>query len=199
MKRIRGLAFLVSCTVLSPVAASAELQVKPFLGVAFGGDTTFLDLEQAFGARHVAFGVSGARLGDTIGVEADVMHAPGFFQRSGAKPLVQRSSVTTLTGNVMIALPRGLTEYTLRPYLVGGAGFTHVRAEDLFGVLPIATNLAIVDVGGGVTGFLTSQLGLSWDVRHFRSVHGKDQRLGLSLGAEQLSFWRASMALAIRY
>ncbi len=197
MKRIRPLAFLLSCLVLSPGAADAEWQVKPFLGVTFGGDTTFLDLEQASGKRHTALGVSAAGLGDMIGVEADFMHVPGFFQRSGGRPLlVLQSSVTTLTGNVMITLPRRMTEYTLRPYLVGGAGLMHVRADD---VLPVATNLATVDVGGGVTGFLTNRVGLSWDVRRFRSVHGKDEGLGISLGAEHLSFWRASMALAIKY
>lgn len=185
------------CAVLSPGAAAAEWQIKPFVGLTFGGDTTFLDLDQGSGQRHTAVGVSGANLGDFLGVEAEFMHVPGFFQRSDAALLVLQSSVTTLTGSVMITLPRRMTEYTLRPYFVGGAGLMHVRADDSFHVLPVTSNLATVDVGGGVTGFLTNRLGLSWDVRHFRTVHGKDE--GISVGAEQLSFWRASMALALRY
>jgi hypothetical protein len=49
-----------------------------------------------------------------------------------------------------------------------------------------------------VTGFVTHRVGVSWDLRRFGTIHGKSGR-GISIGAEQLSFWRASMALAIRY
>ncbi len=55
--------------------------------------------------------------------------------------------------------------------------------------------LPAIDLGGGVTGFLSDRIGVSWDVRHFRSVGGKTR--GLSFGREQLSFWRANMALVI--
>ena len=56
-----------------------------------------------------------------------------------------------------------------------------------------------MDVGGGVNGFLSERVGLSWEARYFRSVGGKPLR-GFSVdpGPEQLSFWRASMALVIR-
>ena len=54
-------------------------------------------------------------------------------------------------------------------------------------------------VGGGATGFVTDRVGVDWQLRYFRSVGGVDEQQGLSLGAEQLSFWRASMALVIRY
>jgi hypothetical protein len=53
-------------------------------------------------------------------------------------------------------------------------------------------------MGVGVTGFLTDRFGVSWDVRYFRSVGG-GQSGAATLGPEQLSFWRANMALAIRY
>jgi hypothetical protein len=200
VQRIRELVFVLACVGLWPVGAEAEWQIKPFVGLTFAGSTTFLDLEQASGNRHGAIGVSGTKLGNVIGVEGEFAFVPGFFQRSDiAAPLVLRSSVTTLTGNVVITLPRRMTEYALRPYFVGGAGLMHVRADDSLQVLPIASNLAAVDLGGGVTGFLSNRLGLNWDIRYFRSVHGKDEGLGISTGPEQLSFWRASMALAIRY
>ena len=51
--------------------------------------------------------------------------------------------------------------------------------------------------GGGATGFLNDRVGLSWEVRHFRSFNG--QAHGNSLGNEQLSFWRANMAVTFRY
>ena len=184
--------------LLPPAQALAEWQIRPFLGATFGGGTTLVDLEHAAGHPKIAVGMSGALLGGIFGIEADAGRTPGFFQ-SGDQHLVLRSSATTLTGNIVIALPRHLTEYTLRPYFVGGAGLMHAHIDDVLGALRVASDLPAMDIGGGVTGFLTDRIGLSWDVRYFRSVGGKTEGSGLSFGAEQLSFWRANMALAIRY
>jgi hypothetical protein len=142
-------------------------------------------------------GVNGAFLGDVLGLEVDFGRAPGFFQ-SGNEQLVRGNSVTTLTGNVIIAVPRHLTEYTLGPYFVVGAGLMHAHIDDLLGVLTVSSTLPAMDIGGGVTGFLTKRIGLIWDARYFSSVGDRKER-GFSIGAEQLSFWRASMGLVIRY
>ena len=192
-----GLAALT--VLLLPAASSwgAESQLKPFLGITFGGGTTFVDLEHAAGKAKVAIGLSGVFIGDLIGVEADLHYGPGFFQ-SDSEHLVLRSSVTTLTGNIVIAFPRHATEYTLRPYFVGGVGLMHAYSQDALGVLSVARTLPAWDVGGGVTGFLTDRMGVGWDVRYFHSLGGKADLRGLSFGAERLSFWRANMALAIR-
>jgi hypothetical protein len=107
--------------------------------------------------------------------------------------------VTTLTGNLVLSLPRRLTEYTLRPYFVAGAGALRAQIDDYFGVLKVADVLAVTDIGGGVTGFVTSSVGLCWDVRYFGTISRKPEYRGVSFGADQLSFWRASMALVIRY
>ena len=50
----------------------------------------------------MVIGGNGALLGDVFGIEADFAWAPGFFQ-SGDEPLVRGNSVTTLTGNAIIA------------------------------------------------------------------------------------------------
>ena len=182
-----------------PSAASAEWQLRPFLGVTFGGGTTLLEPEMAVGSPNIAVGVNALLIGDTLGVEADLGYAPGFFQTGDPQqPLVVRSSATTLTGNVLIAVPRHLTQYTLRPYFVGGGGLMHAGFEDFFGQM-VTTTLPAMDVGGGVTGFLTNRFGVNWDVRYFRSLGGKDAGMGVSIGPEELSFWRAHMALAIRF
>ena len=176
--------------------ARAEWQLRPFLGVTFGGGTTFYDLDHAADDPNLVIGFNSVLIGELIGIDSDLGYAPGFFQ-SGGQHLVARSSVTTLTGNVVIALPRRLTEFTLRPYFVGGAGFMVARINDTNKVLSVSSTLPAVDLGGGVTGFLTDRIGVSWDVRHFRSYGGKAR--GLSIGREQLSFWRANMALVFRY
>ena len=206
--RAMVLMLAVASLMVAPAQASAEWQIKPFLGVKFAGYTTFLDLDQAAGGvpapgadsgrdlKKVALGVSGMWIGEVIGLEADLGHVPGYFQ-SGDFHTVLKSSVTTLTGNVVIAAPQHLVRYTLRPYFAGGAGFMHVDKEDAANVFT-GDNLPAMDLGGGVTGFLTKHVGVSWDVRYFRSIGG-GTTAGLSFGAEQLSFWRANMALAVRF
>ena len=155
-------------------------------------------LRSGAGGRRsdLVIGFNGVLLGELIGIDADVGYAPGFFQ-SGGQHLFTRSSATTLTGNVVIALPRRLTEFTLRPYFVGGAGVVQASINDPSKVLSVSSTLPAVDLGGGVTGFLSDRIGVSWDVRHFRSFGGKARNL--SFGREQLSFWRANMALVFRY
>jgi hypothetical protein len=192
--RTRLVAAMLFVTV--PASVSAEWQIKPFVGLTFGGSTTLINLDGAADNAHVAFGVSGVRLGNVFGFEGDFGRAPGFFQSGG---LVLGSSVTTLTGNVVVALPRRVAGYGLRPYLVAGGGLMRANIEDDFDALPVTSNFRAIDVGGGATGFVTDRIGLSWDLRWFRSAGGRSNLSGNSFGAEQLSFWRANMAIAIRY
>ncbi len=176
-------------------AAAAEWQLKPFLGGTYGGSSTYIAVPADGAKAHFVFGASGMLLGEFLGVEGDFGHTSGFFQ-DPAFPLVTDSGVTTTTGNIVLALPRHLAEYSLRPYLVGGAGVMHI-AIDYQLLPPISSTLKTMDLGAGVTGFLTKHLGVTWDVRYFRSID-RTIETGQSVGSEHLSFWRASMAVAIR-
>ena len=51
-------------------------------------------------------------------------------------------------------------------------------------MLPVSRTLAALDIGGGVTGFFTNRVGVSWDVRYFRSLGAGDNN-GISFGNEQ--------------
>jgi Outer membrane protein beta-barrel domain len=188
---------VVAAALLMPGTASAEWQIKPFLGLTLGGGTTFLDLEEAAGDPNFVYGASVQWLGDIFGVEGDVGFGPGFFE-SGDQTIVTDSEVTTVTGSVVVALPRRATQYTLRPYLVGGFGLMHVRKADPANVFDPTTNLAAINVGGGATGFLTDRVGLSWELRYFRNVSGPDVESGVTFGEARLSFWRATMAVVFR-
>src|SRR5262245_52892756 len=118
--RSRPLGFVGSVALglflLGSRRASAEWQVKPFIGATYGGHSTFLQvgpnsLTPNPNHPHLAYGVSGLWLGEIFGFEADFGHTPGFFQHRTA-PLVKDSGVYTLTGNVIVAMPRRRTEYT---------------------------------------------------------------------------------------
>ena len=182
--------------VVAPSPAFAEWQLRPFIGATFGGETTLIDLDHAAENNKFTFGGNVVLLGEFLGVEADFGHTPGFFERQ-SQNLIVGSRVTTLTGNVVLALPKRLAQYSLRPYVVGGAGMMYARSEDELDVLTVSRTLAALDVGGGVTGFFTNRVGVSWDVRYFRSI-GAGGNNGLSFGNEHLSFWRAMMAGVIR-
>jgi hypothetical protein len=203
MKRSRSLA-LVSITLgllFRAPPASAEWQIKPFAGATYGGDSTFLlvgplKLEPNPNNPHFAYGVNVLLMGEIFGIEADFSHTPRFFQASNA-PLVIDSGVYTLTGNIVVAMPRHLSQYTLRPYIVGGAGLMHVAYDTVGNGLQVSEPLKAMDLGAGVTGFVTHRVGVSWDVRYFRSIDRTIQT-GVSIESEHLSFWRASMAVAIR-
>src|SRR6186997_1196186 len=105
----------VALLLAGPVRAGAEWHIKPFVGLTFGGGTTFVDPENAAGKPNPVFGATVLLLGNVLGIEGDIARAPGFFE-SGGQDILVDSRVTTLTGNVVVAVPKRMTEYTLRPY-----------------------------------------------------------------------------------
>lgn len=194
--------FALMSALLSSPAVAADKQIKPFVAVTFGGRTTFVDLQNAapIGGgvaalpADVALGVGTAWLWDIVGFDVD------FARQSQVNESQVSNSIMTLTGNVVVTLPHRLTEYILRPYFVGGAGLMRLNSNDFFGALQVSENLAAMDLGGGATGFVSNRVGVSWEVRRFRSfTRNPAADEGISFGQGKLSFWRASMALAIRY
>ena len=74
-----------------------------------------------------------------------------------------------------------------------------VRTTTSLNVFDVSSVITALDDGVGVVGFLTNRIGVCWDVRRFQSVGSNTGTVGLSFGDERLSFWRATMAVAIRY
>ena len=201
--------------LVAPVSAGAEWHFKPFLGFSFEPSTTLEgDIEHAAGltlspefdsqASSVMFGAAVALMGDVFGVEGEWTQAPGFFQTRD-QDLVTSSGAQTFTGSLVVALPRRIAQYSLRPYLVAGAGVMRLRSDPnsrLTPAVPIKDTLAAIDVGGGATGFFNERVGVGWDLRYFRSIGGEetgDPLVTTDGLAKQLSFWRANMALVLRY
>jgi len=187
-------------SLMASGTARAEWQIRPFIGFTFGSSTSFVDPDDAIDNQNLVIGVSGGWLGEIFGLEADLGRAPGFFQtEEDPEPLVVSSAVTTLTGNVILALPRRMAGYGLRPYFAGGAGLMHVDLLGKSGLVRHNRTLPTLSLGGGVTGFLSNRVGLNWDIRRLSTFRGEGETLGNSLGDEQLSLWRATMAVAVRY
>jgi hypothetical protein len=200
--RIRGLrglplaGLLLGLAAPSTAGAQTEWQVRPFGSLTFGGGTTLNDPDHASGKLKVAIGVGAGLLGEVFGFDVDLGRSPGFFE-AGGQELVSRSSVTTFTGNIVIGPPRSATEFTLRPYFVGGFGVMRAHSFDGLGALDVNMTSPAINLGGGVFGALSDRTGLSWELRYFRSV-GETELRGQSTGPERLSFWRANMAFVVR-
>jgi opacity protein-like surface antigen len=184
----------------APAVATADIFVSPFLGVKFKGATNELDLDTNDGSRDtkMAVGLSGVVLADKgLGVELEVAHQPRFFERKGASGLVTNSGVTTLGGNVILAIPLSLTRESLRPYAVAGLGWMHASAEDGIGFNDVSNDFLGLTLGVGAVGFLTDVVGLRFDLRHLKSVSSADTS-NLSGERAKLTFWRATIGLVFR-
>jgi hypothetical protein len=191
----RTLGLAAGLLLLSTRANAAERQLRPFVGATFAGATPSFNPEEAAGKLHPAIGVSTVLLGELFGGEIDVADVPGFLE-SGDKHLVLHSRVTTVCANVVLAAPHRLTEYSLRPYVVAGGGMMRIRETTSLGVFDVSTLTPAFDVGIGAVAFVTNRAGVSWDVRRFQSFHDDEVQ---TVGDGHLSFWRATMAVVLRY
>jgi len=193
---IAGLAWLIPTNAL----AQAELLVVPFIGAKFAAHTTIVDPaspQQPGGGTKTTFGLSAAILGDRpFGIEADLDHTPHFFER-GVGRLNTQSTVTTLTGNVIVAVPRAITRDSLRPYLVAGVGLMHAHLQTIGNIFDTNSNLLGLDVGGGAIGFLSPRAGARFELRHFKNL--TTDKSAVSLGSTRLSFWRLTAGIVLKY
>ena len=174
----------------APESARADTVFTPFMGRSFGK------------SDRVKVTTIGASLASTIG------GAFGFeldFGRTseavGSAAFAENSRVTMLMGNLLIGFPYG----RFRPYAIGGVGW--LRTEVLSGGAAVRNGGLGLDVGAGFLGFLSGNVGIRVDMRYVRSVTKDDLdtlRLPESFGLadfliDDLSFWRASAGLALRF
>jgi hypothetical protein len=192
----------VALLLLAPASAQAQADflVIPFIGAKFAGHTSIFDPAnplQPGGGTKITFGGSAAILSDgLLGLEGDFEHTPHFFER-GLRGLIVQSNVTTLTGNVIIAVPRRITQESLRPYIVSGVGLMHVHQQTLGNILDTNSNLLGLDIGGGAIGLVSTRAGVRFELRHFKNLSKDDA--AVALGSTRLSFWRLTVGLVLRY
>ena len=182
------------------MARAQDLLLVPFVGFKIAGHTNIVDPaspQEPAGATKPTFGLSAALLGSgLVGVEADFEHTAHFFER-GTGRLISQSNVTTLTGNVILAVPRQITQESLRPYVVGGVGLLHAHIQTQANIFNTNSNLVGLDVGGGVIGMVSPRAGARFELRHFKNL-SKDEK-AVTFGSTRLSFWRLTAGLVLRY
>jgi hypothetical protein len=192
--------------LLFPAAARAEWHITPMIGTTFAGRTTLVDPQLATAKRHLTLGGTGTLLGaGVIGAEALVMLTPGFFETDHS-PLsdvpqvaIDGSHALAVMGNVVITVPRRLTEYSLRPFVSAGAGLLHTSLTLAVGKLPpLRTNMAAYNVGGGAIGFLTARTGIRFDLRYYSTLRATEQDPDTSIGPARLHYWTAAVGVVLR-
>lgn len=183
----------VSATLLLVVTAAparADWLITPYLGSAFGGDTS---------AQHITYGASAAWMSHgVVGIEFDGSIAPDLLDEDGDVILgITESSVSTLMGSFVIGAPLG--EPGIRPYAVAGAGLIRSRVSDASDIFDIDENSFGINVGGGVHVFVTDNFGIRGDVRYFRGLRDEDLGDDVDLELGGFDFWRASVGATFRF
>ena len=191
---------LLTLVVLSLASdARADWLLTPFLGTTFAGQSALVQFDpDAAATKHWLFGGSAMWLGDgVLGIEGDVAFVPGIFEDDNAANLITASSATTLSGNVIAALPLSVTRESLRPYLVGGFGMIRTNAEDQICLACEALTEPALQIGGGALGLLSERAGIRFDLRHVRTIRREETLVGERRA--KLSFWRVAVGVVIRY
>ena len=182
--------------LLAAAPASAQTTgglITPSIGVVT--DTPSDDNRTVYGG---AIGFTGP----VVGFEVDFGYAPNFFEfEDDFGEFGSDGSVTTVMGNLLVGAPLG----KVRPYATVGAGLMRTNIE--FGDLDLFDDLDAndfgINYGGGVMVFLTDNIGLRGDIRHFRNLSSDDpdddfpEPDEIDLG--DFKFWRATGGVTIKF
>jgi hypothetical protein len=190
----------------APAKASADWLFTPYIGWNWGGSAGFSDFlgdfEDEF-ERRMNFGGSLAYMGGGIvGFEVDFGFSPNFFEQTAGDEdfAFGDSNVTTLMANVMVGAPfGGQSGGGIRPYASGGLGLIKARIDDADDLFEVNSTDWGLNVGGGIAGFFTDNIGLRGDVRYFRSLQDNepDDEFDVALG--DFNFWRGTVGVIFRF
>lgn len=189
----------------SPSRASADWLLTPFIGANFGGNAdfgAFDDFDDEF-ERRVDMGASLGWMGaGIVGFEVDFGWSPNFFENTVGPGNFEfgDSSVMTLMGNVLVGVPiGGQTGFGIRPYGSGGAGLIRGQIDGDGFFDDLDSNNFGFNVGAGVHGFFSDNIGIRGDIRYFRTLTEEEPEDAFDLGLSDFDFWRATVGLTIRF
>jgi len=191
LNNIRVFALALACTLAASGLARAQGFVTPFIGYNFGGDSgcqKATDCED----KNWNWGGSIGSLGSLFGAELELTYEGEF---TGDSP-IQRSSVTTVMGNFMLAPKIAFVQ----PYGLVGVGLMRTKFEDLVTTASDSQNQIGWTIGGGLIVFVHSHVGLKGDIRYYHSFEATDL-LGFDFGLDsnKIDFGRAGLGLVLKF
>ena len=189
----------------TPAQASADWLFTPFVGSAFGGKANFGDFNNFEDEveRRVTFGASLGWMGNGIvGFEVDFGFSPNFFENTSGDGdfAFGDSNVTTLMGNLILGAPiGGQTGPGIRPYASGGVGLLRTKVDGGAFFNDLNTNDFGLNVGAGLHGFFTDNVGIRGDIRYFRSLQDNEPDNEFDIAVSDFDFWRATVGVTFRF
>lgn len=197
---------VMTASAAAPATASADWLFTPFVGINWGGAANFGDVgtfDDEFEKRG-NFGASLAYMGaGAVGFEVDFGWAPNFFENTTGSGNFEfgDSNVTTLMANLVVGAPiGGQSGPGLRPYASGGVGLIRSHVDDPEGFFSnTSTSDFGFNVGGGITGFFTDNIGIRGDVRYFRSFQDNEPDDEFDLSLSDFHFWRGTVGVTFRF
>jgi opacity protein-like surface antigen len=187
MRRIVAVALFMLGLLALPSTARADWLLTPFLGVSFGGDAD---------GQHVTYGGSIGYMGaGVVGFEVDFSHAPEFLDEL----LFPESSVTSFMGNVIVGVPIGGSDASVRPYATGGVGLLRTSVSDIGGFFDIDNNSFGINVGAGVMVFVNDRVGIRGDLRYLRALQDPEEDDEFDIDFGSFDFWRGTVGVTFKF
>lgn len=204
--------FLISLLALTLVPATASAQnwfVSPFIGANFGGSADFgefPDMDDEV-ERRMDLGVTVGWVPNVVGFEVDFGWSPNFFEDTAGDRNFDfgDSNVTTLMTNLLLSAPM---DAPLRPYLSSGLGLMRANVSGGRGLFnDLSTNDLGFNIGAGLNGQFTDNVGIRGDIRYFRGLEQRDDDdpaedddfFDEDFGFENFKFWRGTVGLTFRW
>jgi opacity protein-like surface antigen len=108
--------------------------------------------------------------------------------------------VTTLMANILVGAPvGGQSGMGIRPYASGGVGIIKSRVDDAEQFFNVDSTDWGFNLGGGIAGFFTDNIGLRGDIRYFRSLQDNEPDDEFDVALSDFRFWRGTVGVTFRF
>ena len=202
-KIILGSVAALALVAAAPAPASADWTFSPFIGSTFNGELNDVDLDEST-QNKLSWGGSLMWMGEGIaGFEVDFGYTPEFFfsDNDNEVDFIGDGNVTTFMVNAVIGVPIGGDRGAgIRPYGTAGLGLVRQSVDDVIDVFDADRNSLGFNVGGGIMGMFTDNVGIRGDLRWFRQFSNNSDGLDdLDFDLSGLSFWRGTVGVTFRF
>jgi opacity protein-like surface antigen len=196
---------IISALALALVPATANAQqgwfFTPFVGANFGGNANFEDFNDLDDEveQRIDFGATFGYVPNVVGFEIDFGWSPNFFENTVGDANFEfgDSNVTTLMANLLVSAPPGRG---VRPYGSGGLGMIRSSVSGIGSFFDDVTRNDLgLNIGGGVNGQFTDNVGIRGDLRYFRSLEDDDNDDEFDLGLSDFDFWRGTVGVTFQW
>ena len=190
-RKLLTIAVLTLAVLTLPATAHAQLQVSPFAGLNFGGDTTSTSGTAGVSATWWVW--------KWVGVEAEGAYAPMLFEQDG---FLTSRGMTTWTGSLVFKAPTGSMMSTdkFHPYLTAGLGVLRPNLSEAGGLAVAKGHTLALSAGIGATWWNNDHVGIRGDLRYLRGFKESDLDVNpFGIDFSKFSFWRPTVGLVVKF